>query len=116
LFAFGVIIDHPLNHFTNSRNANGKEILKELTAIFDGSGYPKKLRNDSGGEFTFSGLAKFLKNKNIYQHFALNSIRKAPIKYISNCSNSCETTTLAVLNFLLTGFRRVKNLYFVTIV
>ena len=59
------------------KTKNGKEILKELTAIFDGSGYPKKLRNDSGGEFTFSGLAKFLKNKNIYQHFALNSIRKA---------------------------------------
>jgi hypothetical protein len=36
------------------KTKNGKEILKELTAIFDGSGYPKKLRNDSGGEFTFS--------------------------------------------------------------
>ena len=55
----------------------GKEVLKALTAIFDRSGYPKKLRNDSGGEFSFSGLTKFLKNKNIYQHFALNSIMKA---------------------------------------
>ena len=43
-------------------------------------------------------------------------IELKPIKYISNCSNSCETITLVVLNFLLTGFRRVKNLYFVTIV
>jgi hypothetical protein len=39
----------------------GKEVLKALTAIFDQSGYPKKLRNDSGGEFSFSGLTKILK-------------------------------------------------------
>jgi transposase InsO family protein len=59
------------------KTKTGKEVLKALTAIFDRSGYPKKLRNDSGGEFTFSGLSKFLKNKNIYQHFALNSTMKA---------------------------------------
>jgi hypothetical protein len=47
------------------KTKTGKEILKALIAIFDESCYPKKLRNDSGGEFTFSGLAKFLKNKNI---------------------------------------------------
>ena len=58
------------------KNKTGKEILKALIAIFDESCYLKKLRNDSGGEFTFSGLAKFLKNKNTYQQFALNSIRK----------------------------------------
>jgi hypothetical protein len=51
------------------KTKTGKEVLKALTAIFDEIGYPKKLRNDSGGEFTFSGLAKFLKNKNIYQLF-----------------------------------------------
>jgi hypothetical protein len=35
------------------KNKTGKEILKALIAIFDESCYPKKLRNDSGGEFTF---------------------------------------------------------------
>jgi hypothetical protein len=59
------------------RTKPGKEVLKALTAIFDRSGYPKKLRNESGGEFSFSCLAKCLKNKNIYQHFALNSTMKA---------------------------------------
>ena len=41
------------------KTKTGKEVLKALTAIFDRSGYPKKLRNDSGGEFIFSGLSKF---------------------------------------------------------
>jgi hypothetical protein len=35
------------------KTKTGKEVLKALTAIFDEIGYPKKLRNDSGGEFTF---------------------------------------------------------------
>ena len=58
------------------KNKTGKEVLKALATIFDQSGYPEKLRNDSGGKFTFSSLTKFLKNENIYQHFVLNSTMK----------------------------------------
>jgi hypothetical protein len=45
------------------KTKTGTEVLKALTAIFDRSGYPRKLRNDSGGEFSFSGFTKFLKKQ-----------------------------------------------------
>jgi hypothetical protein len=45
------------------KTKTGKEVLKALTAIFDRSGYPRKLRNGSGGEFSFSGFTKFLKKQ-----------------------------------------------------
>lgn len=57
----------------------GNEVLKAFQKIFERSNFPKKLRTDSGGEFSFTGLKRFLKSKNVYHHFALNSTIKASL-------------------------------------